>query len=147
MVILKRPWIIGLTALMSLMFAVFAYVQLNDIDPEVYHKPSAVDVWSWVIFYSLLAVLSAASIFWKVPRVWLVLAAVFCLFEMVRTGPGLWQNLFQAEKFTMTGASMSPTRSEVELSREFFGALIGLAGVGFLWWQSTRAPREARSSS
>ena len=144
---LKRPWLIGLTALMGLMFAVFAYVQINDIDPEVYHKPSAFDAWSWVVFYGALAVLCLASIFWRVPRLWLVLAAVFCLVEMVRTGPGLWNNLFQAEQFTMTGASMSPTRSEVELSREFFGALIGLAGLGFLWWQSKKAARAERSSA
>lgn len=142
---LRPPWLIGVTALVSLMFGVFAYVQINDLDPDVYHQPSAVDAWSWVIFYALLAVLALFSLARPVSPIWLVLAALFCVVEMVRTGPGLYQNLFHAESFTMTGASMSPERSEVELSREFFGAVIGLAGLSFLWWQ--RRPGLRKTSS
>ena len=73
----------------------------------------------------------------------LVLAALFCGYEMVTTAPGLYRNLFEAEHFTMTGASMAPAHSEVELSREFFGALIGLAGVGVIWWQTKNSVRKS----
>ena len=141
MALLKRPLLRGLTAALGLLFAVFALFQLNDTNPEIYHQPSVLDAWSWVAFYGLICVLYFVSIFRRVPQILLGLAAAFCLFEMVRSGPGLYANFFEAEKFTMTGASMAPTRSEVELSREFFGALIGLFGVAFLWWQARKALR------
>ena len=137
MALLKRPWLRGLTAFLGVLFAVFAFFQLNDTNPEIYHKPSIMDAWSW----GFISVLCFVSIFRSAPRILLILAAAFCIFEMVRTGPGLYANLFEVEKFTMTGASMAPSHSEVELSREFFGALIGLFGVGFLWWQATQATR------
>jgi hypothetical protein len=35
----------------------------------------------------------------------------------------------------MTQGSMSAADPRVELTREFFGALIALAGVGFLAWR------------
>ena len=143
---LKRPWLIAVTVVMSVMFAVFSWFQINDLDPTIYHKPSAWDAWSWVVFYGLLAVLCLVSVFRSVPRAILILAAVFCAFEMARTAPGVFENLFQSEKFTMTGASMAPERSEVELSREFFGALIGLVSVAFLWWQSLMAKRLSNDS-
>jgi hypothetical protein len=64
---------------------------------------------------------------------------------MVRTGPGLYENFFGEKEFTMTQASMSAKDPRVELSREFFGAVIALGGVGFLAWQNRRpsAPRDA----
>jgi uncharacterized membrane protein len=142
---LTQRWLMGLTAFLAVMFAVFAYVQINDLDPAVYHKPSLVDAWSWVIFYGLLAVLFVVSIFRRVPKGLLVVAALFCAVEMVRTAPGLFSNLFEAEQFTMTGAAMAASRSEVELSREFFGALIGLLGVAFLWWQAVTPSRRTAS--
>ena len=138
---LKHPLLKGLTAVLGLVFALFAGFQINDANPEVYHRPSAIDAWSWVTFYGLVALCCLVSIFLRVPRVLLGLAAAFCVFEMVRTAPGLYDNLFQADTFTMAGASMAPSRSEIELSREFFGALIGLAAVAFIWWQATRARR------
>ena len=142
MALLKRPWLAALTAALSIMFAVFAYVQLNDTNPEIYHQPSILDAWSWMFFYGFLAVLCIVSIFQRVPRVLLGVAAAFCLVEMARTVPGLYANLFEAEKFTMTATSMTAANPEVELTREFFGALIGLVGVAFLWWQASNAERK-----
>jgi len=138
---LKRPWPAVLTAALGIMFAVFAYVQLNDTNPEIYHQPSVLDAWSWMAFYGFIAMLCIVSIFRRVPRVLLGVAAAFCLVEMTRTVPGLYANLFEAEKFSMTATSMAAAHPEVELTREFFGALIGLVGVGFLWWQANKAER------
>jgi len=121
------------------MFALFSGLQLNDTNPDIYDHPSLLDAWSWFAFYGLIAVFCVVSIFRGVPRVLLTLAAATCLFEMARTAPGLYENLFIAESFTMAGASMTATHPEVELTREFFGALIALAGVGFLWWQAKTA--------
>jgi hypothetical protein len=52
---------------------------------------------------------------------------------MATTGPGLIQNLFGDDKFTMTQTSMSAEDPRVELTREFFGAVIALLGVVALW--------------
>lgn len=129
--------------LLGLMFAVAATLQVNDIDAATYHNPSQWDVWSWVLFYGLIAGLFLASICCRVSRILLGIAAAYCVVQMARAAPGLYENLFQTEDFTITGSSMSPSHSEVELSREFFGGLIALAGVVFLWWQ-TRSPERAR---
>jgi len=63
----------------------------------------------------------------------LVLAVAACLVELALTGPGLWENLFGERDFTMTQASMNAEDPRVELTREFFGAVIALAGVAVLW--------------
>ena len=138
---LDSPWLISITALLAGLFAVFAFFQLNDTNPEIYHRPSVIDAWSWVAFYGLISILCLVSIFRPIPLALLGAAALFCAYEMATTAPGLYRNLFEAESFTMTGASMAPSRSEVELSREFFGALIGLFGITFLWWQVKKAMR------
>ena len=138
---LARPWLIGITSLLAVLFAVFAGFQLNDTNPEIYHRPSVIDAWSWVVFYGFISALSVVSIFRPIPLALLGLAALFCIYEMATTAPGLYRNLFQADSFTMTGASMAPSRSEVELSREFFGALIGLIDITFLCWQTKKATR------
>lgn len=144
---LKSRWLTAVTAFLALLFAVFAFLQVNDINPAIYYQPSSLDASSWVLFYGFLSVLFLTSIFRPAPRPLLILAALFCLIEMVRTAPGLYANLFQADQFTMTGASMAPSRAEVELSREFFGSLIGLLGIAFLWWQAVKAKRKSRSAA
>ena len=66
-----------------------------------------------------------------------------------RTVPGLWENLFGERPFTMTQTSMSSSDPRVELTREFFGALIALGALAFLWWEQRRwsAPRAASGGS
>jgi len=122
-----------------LLFATFAFYQYNDIDRVKYHKPSVLDSALWLTFYALIAVLFALSLFRKAAPGWLLLiGALASLIEMGRTGGGVWENLFGGQEFTMMGASMSATDPRVELSREFFGALIALAGVALLWWESRK---------
>ncbi|MDF1825197.1 MAG: transmembrane 220 family protein [Verrucomicrobiales bacterium] len=125
----------ALNIVLALIFAVFAWFQRNDIDPAVYYKPSSLDATLWFLFYSLIAVLFILTIFRKIPSWILVVSMIFCLIEMIITGPGLAENLFGEQDFTMTQVSMSAEDPRVELSREFFGALIALAGVVFLFFQ------------
>jgi hypothetical protein len=141
MAIVRAAWLVTANVALAIMFAVFSYLQLNDTNPEIYDHPSLLDAWSWTAFYGLVAVLCLLSIFRRVPSLLLGVAAVFCLCEMARTAPGLYDNLFHAGRFTMAGTSMSASHPEVELTREFFGALIALGAVGFLGWQATRAER------
>jgi hypothetical protein len=136
---LKRPWLVLPAALLALMFAGFAAVQINDTNPAIYHRPSVLDAWSWVFFYGSIAALCAVSIFRRIPPTLLTVAAALCLVEMARTVPGLYENLFVAETFTMTATSMAAVRPEVELTREFFGALIALLGVEYMRWQQKPA--------
>ncbi len=132
---LAKPVLISTNVILAMLFGVFAAFQFNDTNPEIYHRPSVIDAWSWVIFYALIAGLFILSIFRRVPMAVLVLAVAFCVYEMVTTAPGLYENLTNKEDFIMTGAAMAPTRSHVELSREFFGAVIALLGIGIIWWQ------------
>ena len=138
-----------LNILGCLLFALFAWVQHNDTDPAVYDRPSVIDAWLWLSFYALIAVLFVLIVFRPVPK-WLVMAAALaCLVGMGRTVPGLWENLFGERPFTMTQTSMSSSDPRVELTREFFGALIALGAVAFLWWEQRRwsAPRAASGGS
>ena len=116
-------------------FGFFAFVQYNDTDPAVYHEPSVRDAWMWLLFYVFISALCLLGAFRRVPKPALVVAAILCLALMAMTGPGLYENLFKQEEFTLTGSQMAPTRSHIELSREFLGVTIALAAVGLLWWQ------------
>ncbi|MEN9019611.1 MAG: hypothetical protein ABF370_03775, partial [Verrucomicrobiales bacterium] len=64
---LARPWLIGITSFLAVLLAVFAGFQLNDTNPEIYHRPSVIDAWSWVVFYGFISALSVVSIFRPIP--------------------------------------------------------------------------------
>jgi hypothetical protein len=115
-----------------LLFSTFAWVQYNDIDPEIYDRPSVIDAATWLIFYAFMATLFAVALFRTVPKWLLMVAIVSCLVQLGRTAPGMWENLTGDAPFTLTQASMSSQDPRVELSREFLGALIALLAVGAL---------------
>lgn len=132
------PATVVLHLVLAAMFALFAWLQRNDLDPAVYDKPSVVDAALWFGFYLLIAVLFVWSLLRRVPQWLLALAALACLLELATTAPGLWENLFGARAFTLTQGSMSADDPRVELTREFGGALIALAGVAVLWRRERR---------
>ena len=121
--------------IVALLFFLFAGFQFNDVDPAVYHNPSKLDAAIWLLFYFFIGVMSLAVIFRKIPAWILCVGVIACLIQMVISGPGLYQNFFGTESFDMTQTSMSSEDPRVELSREFFGALIAMLGVGWIWWQ------------
>jgi len=126
-------------SLAAALFGAFAFFQYNDIDPTVYHRASSLDAALWLGFYALVAFLFALTLLKRCAPNWLLLlGAAACLVEMGQTGWGLWINIFGTEEFTMMQVSMSSEDPRVELSREFFGALIALTGVAVLWWQGRR---------
>ena len=133
--IMKRGLLIT-NLLLGFLFAAFAVLQVNDTNPDIYHRPSVIDAWSWVIFYAFTAVLFWVAAFRLVSSWLLSLGMVFCVYQLVTTAPGLYDNLFNQGNFDITGSSMAPKRSHVELSREFLGALIALVGLSFMMWQS-----------
>ena len=131
--------IINLVA--AVLFATFAWLQRNDIDPAIYDHPSVIDAALWLLFYLLISVLFVVTLFRRIPRWILIISLIACFIEMGRTGPGLYENVFGEKSFTMTQVSMSAEDPRVELTREFFGAVIALAGVGFLFVQERRRSR------
>jgi glucan phosphoethanolaminetransferase (alkaline phosphatase superfamily) len=127
-----RPVTVVVHVMLAAMFFLFAWLQQNDLDPAIYDKPSALDAALWLAFYAVIGAMFVGSLFRRIP-IWLLLvAAVACLAEMAVTGPGLYENVFGGKDFTMTQASMSAEDPRVELTREFFGAVIALLGVGIL---------------
>ena len=128
--------IINLTGLLG--FGLCAWVQRNDLDPEIYHRPSELDALAWLVFYAVVAGCFLAALIRPVPRWLLGLVAVGAGAFLVRSAPGLWENLTGGARFTMTQTSMSASDPRVELSREFFGALLALAGTAWLWWQQRK---------
>lgn len=131
----------------AIIFAVFSSLQWNDLDPSIYDHPSIVDAITWGVFYAFIAILFVLVLFRRLPRWILILAVICCLIELGRTAPGLWENIAGDEAFNMTQASMSADDPRVELSREFFGALIALFGVGIIAFENSRFARSASAPS
>jgi hypothetical protein len=119
-------------------FAVFSALQWNDLDPAIYDSPSIVDAATWGIFYGFVAILFVLVLIHRLPRWMLILAVVFCLIELGRTAPGLWENISGDAAFNITQDRMSADDPRIELSREFFGALIALVGIGIIAFENTR---------
>lgn len=125
---------------LAVLFSLFSWLQRNDIDPAIYYHPSVIDAVLWLLFYLFIAVLLVLILFRPLPRWLLAVAALACLIEMGMSGPGLYENIFGGESFTMTQASMTASDPRVELTREFFGAVIAFAAVGLLFFESRLRP-------
>lgn len=134
------PTTILLHLALAAMFALFAWLQRNDLDPAIYDQPSALDAALWLGFYLLIALLFVWSLLRRIPTWLLALAALACIVELATTAPGLIENLFGDRDFTMMQESMSAEDPRVELTREFGGAAIALAGVLLLWRRERRRP-------
>lgn len=120
-----------ITIVAAVLFVVFAWFQRNDIDPQIYHNPSSLDSALWLLFYLIIAVFLVVALWRKIPLWLIIIGAIACIAEMAASGPGLYQNLFGKESFTMTQQSMSAEDPRVELTREFFGAVIAMVGVAW----------------
>lgn len=130
-----------LNSFLGLLFFIFAWFQRNDIDPGIYHNPSSLDAALWLLFYAIIGIAFILRNSRKLPTWYFALAILACFAEMALSGPGLYDNLFGEKSFSMTQTSMSAADPRVELTREFFGALIALAAVLFQLWQGKRQPR------
>lgn len=123
---------------LAALFFLFAFFQKNDVDPGIYHNPSSLDAALWLLFYAIIGIAFILLNFRPLPLWFFPLAILACLIEMALSGPGLWDNLFGQKTFTITQTSMSAADPRVELTREFFGALIALIAVLFQLSQNKR---------
>lgn len=133
---LLRPVFNGLGAAL---FVFFAWLQHEDDNPDIYVDPSLPDVILWIALYGLVSSLFLSAILGRFPRWIFLLVAALSLFHLATTLPGILDNL-RSGGLEMAGKSMSPDRAEVELSREFFGALIALGATALIWIQRPSVP-------
>ena len=131
---MKQTGLLIINLLGTAIFAVFSWLQHEDDNPDVYVNASLFDVWVWILFYALISVSFLLAAFRKIHWPVVIVAAIFCLVMIGVSTPGIIAN-FTSGDFNMTKTGMDPKTPRVEESREFFGALIALAGVGFLAWQ------------
>ncbi len=110
---------------LAAIFALFAIVQLNDVDP-----------WRWVMIYGIVSIIYVFAIFGYIRR-WVVLGfAAICLIEFVRLMPEFinWINMGMP---TITG-SMKAEEPHVEYTREFLGLLLCILAMGHLYYQAVK---------
>lgn len=121
----------------AIIFALFAWLQHEDDNPEIYFNPSMVDVWSWIVFYGLVSVSFLLACFNKFPKWLYLVTAAMAIYFMAFSVQGLMDNL-NSGAFDMTKDAMNPKQPHVEITREFFGALIALFAIGYLYWCSRK---------
>lgn len=109
-----------LKLVLSVLFVLFAVVQLNDPDP-----------WAWVALYIFVAVLCGLSAFNKNNTYALLAGLGVIAIWMISLVPDFinWVNMGMP---TITG-SMKAESPHVELTREFLGLLIAGAAVAWLY--------------
>jgi len=110
--------------ILTLVFALFAFFQLNDIDP-----------WAWVIMYGVVAVVSAAAIFRKYNKYVLLAGMAACV---IWTGMLLPEfiNWVQMGMPNIAG-QMKAEAPHVEYTREFLGLILAF-GVFFFHYRNRR---------
>lgn len=114
--------------LLAIMFAGFAYLNLNDPDPV-----------QWVGAYGATAVLFAFAAFGRADRR-IIGALAIALFVWMCTMTGGMIDWFQQGMPTITG-EMHVTEPHIEVVREFLGLLIAVGALLGLYFTT---PRDAR---
>lgn len=111
---------------LSILFVLFAVVQLNDVDP-----------WAWVAFYTYIALLFGLAAVGKYHKYATIGGLAIIVIWMATLLPDFinWLNMGMP---TITG-TMKAESPHVELTREFLGLLIAGIAVGWLFISSRKA--------
>ncbi len=112
--------IVGIT--LSALFALFAILQLNDVDP-----------WLWVALYLFVAAVigGAALGYYRSWAAWLGIG--ICVVWMLSILPE-FINWISMGMPTITG-KMKATEPHIEFTREFLGLGLAAAALGYTIWQ------------
>jgi len=112
--------------ILSAIFALFAIVQFNDPDPEV-----------WVVWYGAIAVAAALTAFGKMNKLGLLAGIIGGAVALIFYIPDFiaW---IQGGMESITG-SMKAETPFVELVREFLGLLLGVLALTYLYFQVRRS--------
>lgn len=108
--------------ILTLLFILFAVVQLNDPDP-----------WLWVAIYGLVAGVSGFAIFKKYSKGVVYLGIAICIIGIGILFPELinWMKMGTPN----IAETMKAERSYIEFVREFFGLAISLVALLFHFYQ------------
>jgi len=111
-----------LNILLTILFVLFAIVQMNDPDPLL-----------WVVIYGLVAVVSGLSILGKYYKGIVYLGIAVCVIGLGILFPELinWIRMGTPN----LAETMKTERSYIEFVREFFGLGISLAALVFHFFQ------------
>jgi len=114
--------------LLALLFAGFAYLNLNDPDPV-----------QWVLAYAATAVLFAFAAFGRADRRIIGWFAVALFIWMCTMIPGMidWYHLGMPS----ITEEMQATEPHIEVVREFLGLLIAMLSLAGLFFSTSRAVR------
>lgn len=107
----------------AVLFALFAVVQLNDVDP-----------WLWVAIYGVVAILAVLAATGRSYKYVYLAGIAICLIWIATLIPD-FINWIQMGMPTITG-SMKATEPHVELTREFFGLLLSAIALGVLYYRA-----------
>lgn len=111
--------------ILSALFATFAVVQLNDVDP-----------WLWVTYYALLAFLFAGAALKRFNIYAVGVALLITVIGLVRLLPEFRQWI--SDDTPSIIGSMKAETPYVEFVREFLGLLMSLLAILFLLAQRKR---------
>ncbi|MEM1138025.1 MAG: transmembrane 220 family protein [Bacteroidota bacterium] len=113
-------------AILTVLFIVFALVQLNDPDPLV-----------WVIVYGFVAGVSAFAFMGKYNKIVLGVGMAVTLIWAITLSPGVydWFANHQADEIF---ESMAPNKIFIETARECFGLIIAFLVFLFHFFQAKK---------
>ncbi len=114
----------SLSIIFTILFVLFATVQLNDPDPLM-----------WVGLYGFVAIVNAMAIFSFFPKRSIVLGLVVLGIGCLYLSPSLIEWIASGQSLI---EGMSPNRKYVEESREFLGMLMGLGTLAYQHRASNR---------
>lgn len=109
----------------ALLFAWFAYVQINDPDPIL-----------WVIIYGGVAVVAVLSFLERSTLLGALIGAVASFFGFLLLVPDFISWIGQGMP-TITG-SMKAESPHIELTREFLGFMLAFIAYGIYFWRQAR---------
>ena len=108
---------------LSVIFLLFAAVQYNDPDPIM-----------WIIYYLGISILTGAMAIGKYFKWLTITLAAVSILGLVYYFPGVydWGVHHDLENIAQ---QMKADKPYIEETREFFGILISLAGIGIVYWK------------
>lgn len=114
-----------LNLVLTALFALFAYFQLNDVDP-----------WGWTSLYGAVAIVSGFAAFDKYNRYVILGLIAICVIWFLYLIPEFvnWINMGMP---TITG-KMKATEPHIEYTREFLGLFICIGALLFHYRRSKK---------
>lgn len=114
---------------LAALFAVFALVQLNDVDPFL-----------WVTYYGLIALICGLAA-WGRRYTWLL--AGVALFGLIHLGLILPEFInWVSMGMPSITEKMKAEAPHIEYAREFLGLLLGLAVVAWQWKKKSSSGKQ-----